>query len=104
MIRHIVMCNIAWDADEAELNAVMAGLGDLVGQIDGYTGFEHGPNRDFEAKSPDHDYGFVGTFASADSLAAYAADPRHQALGARLVALCVGGGDGIIVYDVEVQD
>ncbi len=99
MIRHIVMLNLA---DDGDLPDVMTGLGDLVGEIAGYTSFEHGPNIDAEGKTPDHAYGFICTFHDRASLDAYANDPRHQALGGRLVAMCNGGGDGIMVMDIEV--
>ena len=98
MIRHIVMLN-APASDE--LSLVMSSLSALVGQIDGFVAFEHGPNRDLEGKSPNHPYGFIGTYVDVAAVAKYAEDPRHRLLGARLVALCKGGADGIVVYDIE---
>lgn len=99
MIQHIVMLALKDGYDAAELQAVMAGLGAL--DLPGFHGFSHGPNRDLEQKTPDYPYGFICTFADEASLRTYAADPVHQALGARLVALC-GGVAGIIVIDLEV--
>ena len=96
MIQHIVLLNLREGYDAADLSDVMAGLGAL--DMDG---FEHGPNRDFEAKSPNHPYGFMCTFADADALARYADDPAHHLLGNRLVAMCNGGGDGILVMDLD---
>jgi len=84
-----------------ELKAVMAGLDALIGQIEGFTAFTHGANIDAEGKTPDHRYGFICTFADRAALDRYANDPRHRALGGRLVALCPGGGDGILVYDID---
>lgn len=88
-------------APGAELAEVMAGLGALAGRIDGFDAFAHGPNVDVEGKTPDHPYAFVCTFRDRAALAAYAEDPRHRALGARLVALCGGDPDRIRVYDIE---
>lgn len=102
MIQHCVFCQLAEEHDPAELGAVMAGLDALVGAIAGFTAFAHGPNIDLEAKSPDHGYGFVGSFAGRAALETYLGDPRHMALGNRLVALCRGGGAGIVVYDLQV--
>lgn len=99
MIQHIVMLSLRENHDAAELAVVMQGLSAL--EIEGFLSFSHGPNRDFEAKTPDHPYGFICTFADEASLRTYAANPDHQALGGRLVALC-GGGDGIMVIDLEV--
>lgn len=103
MISHCVMLKLKPDHDPAELQAVLTGLAGLVGQIDGFTALTHGPNIDLEAKSPDYVAGFVASFTSQEALEAYAADPRHQALGARLVALCDGGVDGILVFDIAEQ-
>ncbi len=102
MILHAVFLRLRPGCDEEELAGVMSGLAGLVGRIAGFTEFRHGPNIDLEGKSPDHPYGFVGTFADRAALGAYAADPRHAELGARLTALCAGGADGIVVYDLEV--
>ena len=102
MIRHIVMLNLLSDYDPTELSAVMDGLARLGEVLPGFVGFEHGPNRDFEKKSVDYPYGFICTFESADDVSVYANDPRHQALGGRLVAMCNGGGAGIMVLDIDV--
>ncbi len=98
MILHIVACALRPDHDAAELAAVMAGLAALP--LDDFAAFHHGPNIDAEGKSPGHPYGFVCTFTDRAALDRYAADPGHRALAARLVALCAGGGDGIVVYDI----
>ena len=100
MIRHIVMLKLAANADQAELQAVMSGLAAL--ELPGFLAFEHGENIDLENKSPDLPYGFICTFSGQTALETYAADPAHQALGARLVALCEGSGDGITVIDLIV--
>ncbi|MCO4847944.1 MAG: Dabb family protein [Yoonia sp.] len=100
MIQHVVMLRLKPDYDGTELAAVMDGLGAL--DIAGFTDFQHGPNRDVENKTPDHRYGFICSFHDLDALNRYAGEPAHQALGARLCALCVGGGDGIMVMDLDV--
>lgn len=100
MIAHLVA--FAPDPNRPDdLAAVMAGLSGLIGQIDGFVAFTHGPNIDLERKSQGYPYGFVCTFADRAALERYAADPRHQALGGRLVALCKDGVDGITVFDIE---
>lgn len=99
MIQHIVMLSLPADHDADELQAVMAGLAAL--DLPGFDGFQHGLNIDLETKTPNHPYGFICTFADQQALETYAADPAHQALGARLVALC-GGAEGIMVMDLVV--
>lgn len=100
MIKHIVMLNLRPDHDAEELAAIMAGLDAL--DIKGFTGFSHGPNHDIENKSPDYPYGFICNFKDLQGLHRYASNPDHGALGARLVALCCGGADGIMVMDLDV--
>ena len=101
MIQHIVMLNLS---DRGDLPAVMDGLAGLVGEIDGFTEFAHGANIDLEMKSQNYAYGFICAFTDQAALERYAADPRHQALGGRLVAMCEGGGDGIMVIDLAVPE
>lgn len=100
MILHAVYLPIPQNADMNEVADIMRGLQNLVGELDGFTAFHHGPNMDAEGKSPEAQYGFHGTFADREALDLYAKDPRHKALGARLVALC-GGAEAIKVYDID---
>jgi len=101
MIRHIVMLELNPDHDKREFAEVMTDLSALTTKIEGFTQFEHGPNRDLENKSQAYPYGFICTFDDEASLHAYAGNPEHQALGARLVAMCRGGADGIMVVDLD---
>jgi hypothetical protein len=101
MLLHCVFCAIRPDADPAELAAVMEELAALRDEVDGFLDFRHGPNRDYESKSPRHGHGFVIGFQDRAAHLAYDGHPRHKAAAARLVALCEGGGDGIVVYDIE---
>ncbi len=101
MISHVVMLGLRPGYDADILADTMAGLGALTGQLPGFTSFEHGPNRDFEQKSPLYPYGFICRFNDRDALRAYANDPRHQMLGSRLVTLCGDDAGNILVYDIE---
>lgn len=100
MIEHVVLLSLRAEHDPKELQEVMAGLSRL--DLPGIVAFTHGPNLDAEGKSPDYPYGFVVRFESRAALDAYAGDATHRALGARLVALCRGGGAGIFVADLAV--
>jgi len=103
MLLHCVFCSIRSDADPAALQTVMEELGSLMAEVDGMLEFRHGPNRDYEFKSPRHPYGFVIIFRDRDAHLAYDGHARHKAAGARLVELCDGGYDGIVVYDIEAD-
>lgn len=102
MILHGVYLRLTLGRGGAELASVMAGLEGLCADLPGCIGLNHGPNVDMEGKSPDYPYGFMVSFETHQALTLYAEHPTHQALGARLCALCEGGGDGITVYDLEV--
>lgn len=99
MIKHVVMLGLPEGYETAELAVVMAGLKSL--NIPGFQGFEHGPNIDLERKTQNYPYGFVCTFADQTALETYASDPHHQTLGGRLVALCQGA-ENIMVMDLVV--
>jgi hypothetical protein len=99
MILHTVLLALKPDHDGDDLDKIMAGLGGL--KLDGFTAFHHGANIDAEGKTPAYPYGFVCTFADRAALDRYATNPDHRALGARLVALCQGGGAGILVSDID---
>lgn len=102
MIAHCVFLNLHDEADTAELSAVMIGLDALRREIPGFAGFAAGTNLDLEQKSPDFPWGFIAYFETEDALRSYAGNPTHEALGARLCALCEGGAEGIVVYDLDV--
>lgn len=101
MLIHCVFLNLKPDASQHELVAVFKGLDALCQVLDGAKKFNAGPNVDIEMKSPDYDAGFVISFTDRAALSAYADHPTHKALGARLVALCNGGADGIMVFDLD---
>jgi len=103
MIQHIVMLSLKGDMQPAVLQDVMTGLSALRAHVAGFEAFQHGPNHDFEQKSQAYSYGFICTFADKGALQTYADHPDHKLLGARLVALCKGGADGIWVADIEAS-
>ncbi len=81
---------------------VFKDLSALCHTIDGFIAFDCGPNRDFEKKSQTYSDGFVIRFESQHALETYAKNPTHMKLGAHLCDLCVGGADGLIVFDLKV--
>lgn len=101
MIAHCVFLNLSPTTDRADCQAVLDTLCVFARGLPGVSLAQAGVNLDLEAKSPDHPMGFVIHFVDRAALEAYAELPEHKALGAQLVALCVGGADGIMVYDLE---
>lgn len=102
MLIHCVFCAIRPDVNREELAQVYDAFAGLVPQIDGMISFHAGPNRDYEAKTPEYTDGFVITFANRAAHLAYDGHPDHKAAGAKLVSLCVGGYLGITVFDLDV--
>lgn len=101
MVVHAVFCAIRDDVPEAEIARVFAGLEALVGVVEGLTSYEGGPNIDLEKKSQRFTHGFVMRFESREAVAAYATHPAHVAAGGALKAICEGGADGIMVFDLD---
>ena len=104
MILHCVFCSFRGDIHQTERQAVLTDLAGFTLGLEGVLGFDHGPNADFEGKSPKFTDGFVIRFADRRALAAYADHPTHKALGAKLCDLCEGGADGIMVVDLVCDD
>lgn len=104
MLLHCVFCNFRPDTTGAAQRDVLSALAAFSTSLDGVIAFDHGPNLDFEAKSPDHDSGFVIRFRDRAALAQYAQHETHQALGRQLCDLCVGGAEGVVVYDLDIGD
>lgn len=102
MILHSVYCDFRHDVSGVERRQVFKDLSDLCHTIDGFIAFDHGPNRDFEKKSQTYSDGFVIRFESQRALETYAKHPTHIQLGGHLCDLCVGGAEGLIVFDLEV--
>lgn len=100
MIQHCVFFTFQAAVDEVERTDILTSLAHLVDEIPGLLSLNFGPNADFEQKSKDYKHGFVAVFADRDALTRYASHPKHLALGERLVASSIHGGDGITVFDI----
>ena len=95
MIRHCVFLNLE-PGREAEHSRAMDLLAGLVAKADGMTGFAHGPNRDYEGKTPDRPCGFICTFADRAAHPACEGHPDHRVAGPLAVSICRGGAAGIV--------
>ena len=102
MIRHIVLTSFKPETAEAEIAAIYRGLSLVVERLPGARGFTAGRSTSPEQKEQGFLHAFVIDFDGWDDLARYAEDPEHKALGGRLREHAIGGGEGIIVLDLEV--
>jgi hypothetical protein len=102
MIRHAVFIRFRPEIARAERDALYASLAGLSGQLAGMGRLSAGPNVSPEGLGKGFDEGFAVDFTDAAARDAYLADPRHRAIGARIVAAAAGGPDGIFVFDLEI--
>ena len=102
MLQHIVLMEPDGPEGLAQLKAAMPLLAAVCDALPGASGFTHGPNRDFEGKSPRYAYGFSVIFTDRAAHLAYEGHPDHIRAGGMLVAACLGGHAGIFVADLEV--
>lgn len=102
MIRHIVLVRFRDDLSEEHKQNIYADLRALVGTIDGVLSAQFGPNVSPEGLSKGFRDGFVMDLRDAEARDRYLADPAHQAAGAKLVAACEGGLDGVLPFDLEI--
>lgn len=101
MLVHCVFLNFSDNFSLKERLSVLQKLGELVEEVEGMLEFRFGPNLDFENKTPLHREGFVVTFRDREAHLRYEQHPKHVELGKQLVEMCVGGANGILVYDIS---
>jgi hypothetical protein len=101
MIKHCVFLNFKSEISESEQFDVFEGLSNLKNQVEGLNDFEYGNNLDFEQKSADYNSGFIASFENRQALLEYNEHPEHALLGSKLVSMCKGGHQGIIVFDIQ---
>ncbi|MEC7964819.1 MAG: Dabb family protein [Pseudomonadota bacterium] len=102
MIRHIVLINFRAEVSEQEISQMFSALPVLQDFLPGMGAITAGRSDSPEQMERGYMHGFVVDFDSWQSLQAYQDHPKHQALGAKLVAAAEGGIDGILVFDLEV--
>ena len=101
MIKHCVFLNFKSEISQSEQSDVFEGLSILKNQVEGLNDLEYGNNLDFEQKSADFNSGFIASFENRQALLEYNEHPEHALLGSKLVSMCKGGHQGIIVFDIE---
>ena len=102
MLKHCVFLNFKPDSNKADQKEVFEILAGLQGSIPGLMSLEYGENLDFEKKSQDYSAGFIATFVDRQAHLEYEAHTEHVKAGGRLIDMCVGGHEGIVVFDLEI--
>jgi len=103
MIRHIVALRFKTGTADDVKQGLYDDLAGLSGHIDGIVDFQARRNVSVEdALVRDFRDLFWFDFRDAGVRDVYLEDAAHQAIGARIVAECEGGIDGVFVMDVDV--
>jgi Stress responsive A/B Barrel Domain len=104
MIRHIVLIKFKEIVLPSTIDAIFADLADIKQKIPGVLSITSGKSHSPEKIERGYLHGFIIDFVDWFALEAYQQHPDHQSVGARLVANAVGGLDGILVFDLPVED
>ena len=102
MLKHCVFLNFKSNVTKSKQFELIKSLSSLKNKIDGIVDFDYGNNLDFEQKSSEYNSGFIVTFDCYKTLREYNEHPEHILLGSKLVSMCKGGHQGIIVFDLEI--
>ncbi len=103
MIHHCVFIRFRPEISAATKQSLWAELQALVGKIPGLHEVRAGTNARYE--DLDHGFadGFIAVFDTRQALADYQAHPAHKAAGAKLVQSALGGLQGLMVFDLDIQ-
>lgn len=104
MIRHIVLIRFRAEVMETQIAALFAELEEIRTKISGVLAITSGRSESPEKIERGYLHGFIVDFDGWAALEAYQTHPDHKALGAKLVAHAQGGLDGILVFDLPVNE
>jgi hypothetical protein len=102
MIRHCVFVKFRAEVTAAQKQAVYDNLNGLRDTIPGMVDAVFGANVSPEGKSKGYDDGFTMDFENAVARDVYLEDPGHKAAAGEMVALLEGGGESVLVFDLEI--
>ena len=103
MIRHVVLVKVRADVDRDAIAGILRRVGDLRDVLPGMIGFAGGPQVSPESLGRGFTHAFTCDFTDAAARDAYLIHPRHEAVGAEIVAAADGGLDGLTVVDFELD-
>ena len=104
MIRHIVLIKFAADVPEAKIADLFLELQQIQSKLSGLHTVTAGRSESPEQMERGYMHGFVADFDTWTDLQAYQDHSDHQILGGKLVANAVGGKEGILCFDYQVNE
>lgn len=104
MIRHCVFIRFKPETSRERIFELFGEIDALKHHLDGVLAVHVGANVSPE-KGMDKNYsnGFIVDFESLQSRDSYLEDTEHQAVGEKLVEAALNGVEGILVYDLEIE-
>lgn len=105
MIHHLVLLKYKPNVTEAQKQNFYQELQNLKAALPGFVGLHQYQNCSPE-KGMDKGYqeGFQMDFKNEAARDIYLLDSTHQAIAEKLVNACIGGAEGIFVFDYLVPD
>jgi hypothetical protein len=103
MIRHVVLITFKPELDEVAIKQALNSVVKLKDRIDGILAVTAGANNSPENLEKGYRHGFVVDFRDAAARDAYLPHPEHVKVGKALVEAALGGVQGILVFDYDVQ-
>ncbi|WDR02993.1 Dabb family protein [Devosia algicola] len=102
MIRHCVFVKFRPDVDQAARDTIFAEVAALKDAVEGMVNCHIGSNVSPEGLGRGYAHGFTMDFRDANARDAYLVAPVHKAAAVNLIAALEGGGDGVVVFDLEL--
>jgi hypothetical protein len=103
MIRHVLLVKADGAEASAQLDRAFAQIARVGDRLPGVLSCAYGPSNSPEQIERGYTHGLVVDFVDAQALREYANDAEHVAAGAWIRGAAVGGRDGLLVVDLEVQ-
>jgi len=104
MIRHIVLIKFRPDVSEATIADLFDELHQIEKELPGLIGITSGRSDSPEKMERGYMHGFIVDFENWADLQAYQDHPAHQDLGAKLTAHAEQGKNGILCFDLPVNN
>lgn len=103
MIRHIVLTKFKPGTPEETIKRIYAGLSAVTDRLSGARNFAGGRSESPEQIERGYMHGFVVDFDDWAALETYQNNEEHKVFGRQLVENAVGGIDGILVLDLNIE-
>ncbi len=103
MIRHIVLVKVRAEVGGDVVAGILRRVGGLRDVLPGLVGFAGGLQVSPEGLGRGFTHALTCDFTDEAARDAYLVHPRHQAVGAEIVAAAEGGLDGVTVVDFKLD-